>query len=674
VSTPRDRTPPADGPAVDRSAAGGPPLDRTPPADVDTSPEVVAALLRAQHPDLAHRPLAPAEEGWDNVTHRLGDDLAVRLPRRASAAGLLANEQRWLPEIAPRLPLPVPAPVRTGAPGAGYPYPWSVVPWFAGDPADRAPLATMEGATLGRFLAALHHRAPDDAPRNPVRGGPFAERAELARDRLRALADAGALRSDGGALQDGGGALQDGGGALQDGGGVLCADGVALRDDGGGLRDDGGEALDLDVLLGVLDAAAEAPPAETAVWCHGDLHPRNLVVHDAKLVAVVDWGDLTAGDRAVDLAVAWLLLDAHGRAGVRAAAGSVDDATWTRARGWAVHLGAVLLRAGLADDPRHAAVGRRALAAVAHEVATTPRPRRAASSPDAPRPSVRRVDERLGLAVDRVSRSGRTLVTYARDHVTVRTPSRADFRDGNTLDLEAVPDPADLDGWIDRFAATIGTMGVGHVQLRWESPLPPDAPAEAPAPPPAALNDALTARGFTLEPVTVLLLDELRDVAPVDAQLTPVEAPSLAPGAAVDRRWHAATVLYRYESGDTVEDWRRVDDGFVTWAVDVQRELVRDGRAEVWLAVRHAAPVGRATIVHDRQGLAAVEDVIVHPVHRRRGIAAALTHAAIAAHLGVHPGSRVGLGAEPGSSADRLYRRLGFAPHATVWTALRLPR
>ncbi|MEX0650420.1 MAG: hypothetical protein WD186_00120, partial [Actinomycetota bacterium] len=82
-------------------------------------------------------------------------------------------------------------------------------------------------------------------------------------------------------------------------------------------------------------------------------------------------------------------------------------------------------------------------------------------------PKLRRLDERLGLAVSRAGMSPRTLVTYARDHVSVRTPSRPDFRDGNTIDLEAVPAPADLVAWTGRFAETIGTFGATHVQLRW---------------------------------------------------------------------------------------------------------------------------------------------------------------------------------------------------------------
>jgi GNAT superfamily N-acetyltransferase len=283
---------------------------------------------------------------------------------------------------------------------------------------------------------------------------------------------------------------------------------------------------------------------------------------------------------------------------------------------------------------------------------------------------VRRVEDRLGLAAERASLSGRTLVTYARDHVSVRTPSRPDFRMGNSLDLVAPPAPDDVPRWVDRFGDTIGRLGVDHVQLRWETPLERDAPPAEPEPDPG-LAGVLRDLGLGLEATTVLLLGELQAPPAAPADLVPVEPPSAVPGGAVDRRWHAATVLYRYGSGDTPDDWRDVDEAFVTWSVDVQRELAADGRAQVWLAMRHGAPVGRLTLAHDRQGLAVVEDVVVHPVHRRIGIAAALTHAAVAHHLDAHPGSRVGLGADPGGQADRLYRRLGFRPHATVWTALR---
>lgn len=299
-------------------------------------------------------------------------------------------------------------------------------------------------------------------------------------------------------------------------------------------------------------------------------------------------------------------------------------------------------------------------------------------------PKLRRLDERLGLAVSRTGLSPRTLVTYARDHVSVRTPSRPDFRDGNTIDLESPPAPGDLEPWAARFTDTVGKLGVQHVQLRWETPLPVDAPAEVPAADPG-LVEAARALGLELYPTTILLLAEPVAPTEVAAELVTVTPPSLAPGARgmevsadetpveVERRWHAVSVLDRYASGDSPDDWRDSDEAFTAWAVDIYRELSAAGRATIWLALRHGGPVARAVLLHDRQGLATVEDVVVHPVHRRSGIASALTHRAVTAHLADHPGSRIGIGAEPAGPADHLYRRLGFRPHATVWTALRVP-
>lgn len=160
-----------------------------PPAEVTIEPSLVRALLHEQHPDLAQLALIDIGEGWDNKLFRLGDDLAVRLPRRTASAALIEQEQRWLPQLSPRLPLPVPVPLRIGRPGAGFPWSWSVVPWFAGEsalfpsPQDTASMVP----ALGQFLRALHQPAPDDAPHNPWRGVPLATRAKKVREHVQQL-------------------------------------------------------------------------------------------------------------------------------------------------------------------------------------------------------------------------------------------------------------------------------------------------------------------------------------------------------------------------------------------------------------------------------------------------------------------------------------------------------
>ena len=49
--------------------------------DVDIDEALVRTLLHNQHPDLAGLELREVAGGWDNRMWRLGEDLAVRLPR-----------------------------------------------------------------------------------------------------------------------------------------------------------------------------------------------------------------------------------------------------------------------------------------------------------------------------------------------------------------------------------------------------------------------------------------------------------------------------------------------------------------------------------------------------------------------------------------------------------------
>lgn len=292
-----------------------------PPADVELTPGLVHGLLAAQHPDLAGLPLRLVAHGWDNATFRLGDDLAVRLPRRAVAARLVEHEQQWLPLLARLCPVPVPAPVRTGVPAPTYPWAWSVVPWFAGRHAADEPLAarTPWAPALAEALAALHVRAPAGAPVNPVRGGALAGRSTALRERLVA-------------------------GHLDH----LVPDARARA-----------EALWEDAL------AAPAWPGPP-VWAHGDPHPANLVTRDGTLAALLDFGDVTAGDPACDLATAWLTFDATGRAAFRARSDALADRTgadtgrWRRAAGWALVMASAMVVHG-DDDPVIGGIGAHAV-------------------------------------------------------------------------------------------------------------------------------------------------------------------------------------------------------------------------------------------------------------------------------------------------------------------------
>jgi aminoglycoside phosphotransferase (APT) family kinase protein len=278
-----------------------------PAAEIDIDDGLVRRLLADQHPDLAGLPLTLVANGWDNAVFRLGGDLAVRLPRRQLGADLVVNEQRWLPELASRLPLPVPVPLRVGLPSGDYPWNWTVVAWFDGDVAADVTLAapTFEARRLGGFVDALHAPAPADAPLNPFRGQPIAElrpRVVTSIERLGASIDARA---------------------------------VAAR---------------LDRLTDVDDWH------DTPVWLHGDLHSANVVVRDGTICAVIDFGDITSGDPAVDLAIGWMLFDGAALDVFRASAGTVDDATWSRAQAWALHF-ALLYLLHSADSPRFGRMG-----------------------------------------------------------------------------------------------------------------------------------------------------------------------------------------------------------------------------------------------------------------------------------------------------------------------------
>ena len=147
-----------------------------PAAEFDVTVDLVRGLLEDQHPDLVGLPLDVVANGWDNAILRLGDDMAVRLPRRRLGADLVVHEQAWLPALADRLPIPIPAPVRTGGPGRGFPWSWSIVPWFRGEVAAESELddPTREAERLGWFVRILHDTPAESAPSNQFRGFPVA--------------------------------------------------------------------------------------------------------------------------------------------------------------------------------------------------------------------------------------------------------------------------------------------------------------------------------------------------------------------------------------------------------------------------------------------------------------------------------------------------------------------
>ena len=278
-----------------------------PPAEIAIDADLGRRLLLDQHPDLAHLPLTQVGEGWDNAVFRLGDDLAMRLPRRAATAALMEHEQRWLPELAPRLPLPIPTPVRIGRPGSGFPWPWSIVRWFPGATATTASARDVGevASRLGGFIRALHQPAPADAPHNPWRSIPLDARTERLHEHLDQLK----------------------------------------------------RAVNREHILAVWDRLVVTPRWQgPPLWIHGDLHPGNLLLDEGQLAAVLDFGDVSSGDPATDLSVMWMLLPPEHRETLFTACGRsrsnpVDDQVWKRARGWALALGVAYLAHAREGDP-----------------------------------------------------------------------------------------------------------------------------------------------------------------------------------------------------------------------------------------------------------------------------------------------------------------------------------
>jgi len=288
-------------------------------AHTEITADLVRALLKEQHPDLAGLPLREVAGGWGNQMWRLGDELAVRMQRMDPTPELQLKERRWLPVLAPRLPLPVPTPVRFGEPSERFPKHWTVMTWVPGEPLDHGSITRGAHAadTLAHFLRALHVPAPAEAPTGRDRGAHPKHCTDGFEHFLRSV-------------------------AVDD----IAAEVRAVWDDA------------------VAAPEWEGPP----VWVHGDLHPANVVVSEGTLSGIVDFGDMFAGDPAWDLAAAWVLLPAGTAARFFDTYAHADDAAIRRARGLAATKCLFLILMGQNGDrglpggkPHWGPVGRAAL-------------------------------------------------------------------------------------------------------------------------------------------------------------------------------------------------------------------------------------------------------------------------------------------------------------------------
>ncbi|HEY9639833.1 MAG TPA: aminoglycoside phosphotransferase family protein [Coleofasciculaceae cyanobacterium] len=289
----------------------------TPASEIEIDVSIVSNLLAEQHPDLAHLPLQRVDAGWDNVMFRLGDQWSVRLPRRQMAATLIKNEQIWLPQL-PKLPISIPTPYRIGQPALDYPWCWSILPWLPGATADQQEPDANQAQRFAAFLRSLHIPAPSNAPCNPFRGVPLQHRAAAVAERIQQLERKTNLITP--------------------------------------------------AVKRIWNQALNAPIDVEPTWLHGDLHARNILVERGLITGIIDWGDLTAGDRATDLAAIWMLFSSqNARQQAIAEYAIASEATLQRAKGWAVMFGVLLLDTGLVDNPRHAVMGERTLQRVVED-------------------------------------------------------------------------------------------------------------------------------------------------------------------------------------------------------------------------------------------------------------------------------------------------------------------
>jgi aminoglycoside phosphotransferase (APT) family kinase protein len=284
--------------------------------EVDIDATLVARLVAAQFPRWAELPIEPIRSaGTDNALYRLGEDMVVRLPRILTATGQIERERKWLPRLAPRLPLAVPIPIAKGMPAEGYAWHWSIYRWLEGETAtiDRIADPLQAATELSEFVAALRRVDPAGGPppdeHNSFRGVPLSRRDSSTRDAIRRLRN----------------------------------------------------TFDAAAVIAAWEAALQAPVWQGGdVWLHGDLHAANLLARHGRLSAVIDFGCMGVGDPACDVMVAWTYLSAETRDAFRAAL-PLDDATWARGRGWALSFGLIALPYYETTNPELAGIARRSI-------------------------------------------------------------------------------------------------------------------------------------------------------------------------------------------------------------------------------------------------------------------------------------------------------------------------
>jgi len=225
--------------------------------------------------------------------------MSVRLPSAQAYAAQVPSEQRWLPFLAPFLPVRIPEPLAMGTPSHGYPWNWSVYRWIPGEAASQENINSLPDFSrqLAEFLASLQRidtaSGPQPGPNNFYRGGSLAVYDDQARSAIAEL----------------------------------------------------GRRIKKSAAVGIWSAALSTCWERPPVWVHGDIAMGNLLLNRGSLAAVIDFGQLAVGDPACDLAIAWTLPRGDSRGAFRKTL-ALDPSTWQRGRAWALWK-AMIVAAGM---------------------------------------------------------------------------------------------------------------------------------------------------------------------------------------------------------------------------------------------------------------------------------------------------------------------------------------
>ncbi|MBI4640163.1 MAG: aminoglycoside phosphotransferase family protein [Candidatus Tectomicrobia bacterium] len=254
--------------------------------EIDIDVALVRRLLTQQFPHLPERSITVVRStGTVNAIYRLDHDLYVRLPRVGKWAESIDRECTWLPRLAPHISLRIPKPLAQGKPTNWYPYSWAIYHWIEGFSYQDDLIGDERQVAYDLVNFILELRGADmlGAPRGGRR--PLIELDATTRS------------------------------AIESSRGVINTQAVSAA-----------WALSL-----------ESPPWDgKPVWIHGDLLKSNLLVQGGRLCAVIDFGGVGIGDPAADVVPAWSVFNKVGRETFRQAL-DVDDNTWSRARGYALH-------------------------------------------------------------------------------------------------------------------------------------------------------------------------------------------------------------------------------------------------------------------------------------------------------------------------------------------------